>query len=346
MLIHRRTSHHPLLVFTLISWIAFVCFSREARTESLFLRRDEAACTELTQIVCSPQAGEIWANGSHHNLIWNTRNQEIAPSLYVDIYLIFLENGVEVVVKHFQNVMNNGIFPLDVDSTWYPASKPPGPVDRPLSYMWQIVRAGDPRDSLGSGGPAFSIVQPAAAPRVAIVTESIASTMIIQAPQVLGTSNSAGEEGSRGDELQPLIVGIISAACVCVMFAVGLGLVLWRRRTRKQGLTSESDISLTDPEGSEKNQYVPSLRVTTASSPSSSTKDTPSPISWPPSENAASISSKEGETEEERRRRGEELLRRELENNSVSLLETRHTNRRVLMTAPVVAPSSALQFEE
>ncbi|KAL1923548.1 uncharacterized protein VTP21DRAFT_8528 [Calcarisporiella thermophila] len=269
---------------------------------------DDTCVDDPDVIYCSPPPAEEWQNGTSYTLEWNNRNPELAPAVKVDFYLLFQENGVDVEILSFKGVPNDGALDVRVNGSWYPKSKPPGPVARKLSYAWQVARHKEPRGSLLKG-PTFFILQRAELPRTSVVTTSIESmtTMLVHSQiHVTVTPKVASAvlpfEDSHSSGIQPWLVGVISAGCVCIVFAVIAVFFVWRRHVRQHQLRRRSSVasfaSLTAGE-----PYRPSLQAPALILARPESFDQTQFGHWAHPEM----------DEESRRRRGEELMRRELE---------------------------------
>ncbi|KAL1922273.1 uncharacterized protein VTP21DRAFT_9812 [Calcarisporiella thermophila] len=213
-------------------------------------RRQASGCTDLsTQIYCSPGPDSHWTLNTTQTFVWNERNPELAPATQVDIYLIFIENEVKVVTASWRDVENEGSLEVEVTESWFPPQKPPGPLARNMTYVWQVVRAGDPQSTLPVS-PKFFIEQPARSVQTSIVIESVASiTTLVTEPTTIEFSapNAPVAENTHG-ALQPWAIGVIAAGGACVLLVIAAALLLWRNRSKKRRrFSSTSAVVPLDP---------------------------------------------------------------------------------------------------
>ncbi|KAG2223749.1 hypothetical protein INT45_003473 [Circinella minor] len=85
-------------------------------------RQAECGDNGNTDNICSPQKGEVWENSTWHQIIWNPSYPSYAANEFIDIYLYFVNNYQNIMVKNWTTIEPNiANFPIFIDDTFFPA---------------------------------------------------------------------------------------------------------------------------------------------------------------------------------------------------------------------------------
>ncbi|KAL1919665.1 uncharacterized protein VTP21DRAFT_1596 [Calcarisporiella thermophila] len=308
-------------------------------------RRQNSCSGGSDNLYCSPQPNSLWRINSTQKIIWNNLNPTIAPATEVIIWLFFKENNVFVPTYQWQ-AQNTGTKEVVVIPDVISKQKLPGPVDKNLTYVLQILRVDDEQSNNPKPrSPEFFILQPASAPKIAIYTSSIPSVSeIASAPSPTSPPGTLSTPTSTSTSLPPWAIGVISAACVAFIALMALGLFMWSRRRRWQSLdniaqhpnNSEMPIIITPPFArGEKGDNHSDLSYPNSTLTSATTGELRQPHSDNPTADAETrvrgssplafttpmaIAGNDPVAQEEaRRKHGEELLLKELQDEGTQI---------------------------
>ncbi|KAI9262774.1 hypothetical protein BY458DRAFT_557105 [Sporodiniella umbellata] len=268
---------------------------------------------------CSPQPGDVWANGTEHSFIWKKNNPFYVSHEYISIYLYYIINYAYVNVKTLENLpTDSGGVNVTVDDSWF--IKPSSTAQNLTAYAYLLPSTFNATNELLDTNSLYPLplnftVTQSATPANRPFPSSTKSSLDPNATHDTNTNANSNNNssGNSHNQLPAWAIAVIVLASIAIL--CGIAVLIWaiiflffRNKKKKQPPVVKDDKPakvMLDTTSMNSQTPMATYRSTDSA--------TARPV--PPLDPIHSLSIKEEDEDPEshRRRLGEALLQKQLE---------------------------------
>ncbi|KAI9255254.1 hypothetical protein BDA99DRAFT_540166 [Phascolomyces articulosus] len=171
-------------------------------------RQAECGANGNTDTICSPLKGETWENSTWHQITWNPSYPTYAADEFIDIYLYYVKNYQNTMIKNWTNVSpSRSNYPVFIDDTWFPISYRDDDIHEALIYIVGVdVNPDQEMTDRYSDYPAPIPIQVIQTPKPTTATNNTAI-------------NDSDKSSTNDGTLQPWVIAIVVIAIVAAVIA-------------------------------------------------------------------------------------------------------------------------------